>query len=119
MIPAEDFIRPRAKRVLRVLVVGAQPSSPSVKAELARMGAGAAYTVDGMVAPAARAVLKAKPVDVVLVVGPLWTPGPAMASQRTAVGIEAVRFLAGGFPVRWLRGETCTPLAAMPAPGDA
>lgn len=122
MIPAEDFIAPRPKRTKRVLVVGAHPGTPSVKAELRAMGADEAVTVDGLPHVVARQRLRATPVDVVLIVGRMWTEPPAGSRERAVQTYQyrsAARYLAGGFPLRWLRGETVSDLRAMPGPGVA
>lgn len=118
-LPASDFVAPRNKRRLRVLVVGASPAAPSVRKAVEAMGADEVMCIDGDLAVVARQRLKTTPPDVVLVVGPLWSEGAALAARETIVGLQARRYLTGGFPLRWLHRGVVVELRAMPAPGAA
>lgn len=120
-LPASDFAAPLVRRAMRVLVIGAQPTSDAVASELDRLGAGDAMSLDDRTPEQRRHALAMRPVDVVLIVGPIWTSPLAAAPPRlTAAGAAVEPYLRGnGWPVHWLRGDTCNPIAAMPAPGDA
>ncbi len=120
-LPASDLAAPRVKRTFRVLVIGASPETSSVHRELGLWGAGDSVHLDGYTPEDARKELSRAPVDAVLVVGPLWSPGIGSGPPvLTPAGRAVEPYLRRGmWPVRWLRGEECTPIDRMPTSGEA
>jgi hypothetical protein len=120
-LPASDFVAPKVRRTFRVRVIGASPEQSGVHRELESWGAGESVHLDDHTPEQARHALVLKPVDAVLVVGPLWSPGSATAPPvLTPAGRAAEPYLRGrGWPVRWLRGEVCSPIERLPTSGEA
>ena len=116
-----DLAPPLRRHRFRVLTIGARPEHPAVTYALEQWGAVESLCVDELPDEAARERLKVTPVDAVLCVGPLWTPGSATAAPMlNPTGRKAELYLRRGmWQVRWLRGDVCEQITALPRPGDA